>query len=137
MIEKIIEFHPAYDKRHSDPKKNYGIHGVDIRFLYGDKEVGYVQFLLYTNWMLPSCRKRWDEYTQAMTLLPIPADLGYHSRVPQYESQTPMNKCNLIDPCYYDGSSLNAEPIFEVLVAEGHEGVWRELEKYYNQTFNP
>lgn len=38
-------------------------------------------------------------------------------------------------PCYYDGSTLNAEPIYEVLLREGSAGVWRELRAYYDATF--
>jgi len=136
MIEKKIEFDPAFDKRDPNPMKNYGIHGVNIRFLYGDKEVGYVQFVIYTNWMLKSCRKKWDEYVQALHLLPMPADLGYHSKVPMYEGQDPMSKCDLLGTCYYDGSTLNAEPVFEVLVEQGLEALWKKLEEYYNETFS-
>jgi hypothetical protein len=45
--------------------------------------------------------------------------------------------CELLDggPCYYDGSTLNAEPVFEVLLREGSAGVWRELREFYLQTF--
>lgn len=45
--------------------------------------------------------------------------------------------CQYLDgkPCYYDGSGLNAERIYEVLVAEGSAGVWRELRAYYDETF--
>jgi hypothetical protein len=45
--------------------------------------------------------------------------------------------CELLGggPCYYDGSTLNAEPVFEVLLREGSAGVWRELREYYMRTF--
>jgi hypothetical protein len=45
--------------------------------------------------------------------------------------------CDVLDgkPCYYDGSSLKAERIFNVLLVEGSAGVWRELRKYYIETF--
>ena len=52
--------------------------------------------------------------------------------------QTPIsNSCQYLDgrPCYYNGSSLNAERIYEVLLREGDEGVQRELEDYYSETF--
>lgn len=147
-MEKIINFYPAFDRR-KDPKGNYGIHGVDMRMvLKGDK--GAVQFLLYTNWYLPHVAKELDnkllregmqgrlsEYSFCI-LHPMPADLGYHSPVPQYEGQSICSEaCECLDgkPCYYDGSGLNAERIYEVLVKEGSEGVWRELEDYYNMIF--
>lgn len=37
--------------------------------------------------------------------------------------------------CYYDGSGLNADRVFEILRREGSDGVWRELEEYYTETF--
>lgn len=133
-MEKIINFEPAYDKRSSDPKKNYGIHGVSIRFvLKGDK--GAVQFLMYTPWHLPSVDKSgWPESLNE----PMAADLGYHSLMPRYDGQSVIQKeCPYLDgrPCYYDGSGLNAEPVMETLIAEGSDGVWKKLEEFYAELF--
>lgn len=58
-MEKIIKFAPAYDKRHSDPKKNYGVHGVELKFILKGEE-GAVQFVIFTNWMLPNVQKEQD-----------------------------------------------------------------------------
>lgn len=141
--QRIVEFNPAFDRRDPDPSKNYGIHGVTIRFLLkGDN--GVVQFVLHTNWHLPHVTKetlakcKRDPSLFDVLLMPMPSDLGYHSPVPMYDGQTMMiESCPVLDgkPCYYDGSSLNAEPIYEVLLREGHNGVWQELEKYYNRIF--
>jgi hypothetical protein len=38
-------------------------------------------------------------------------------------------------PCYYDGSGLNAERIYKIMLTEGSDGVWRELESYYITIF--
>lgn len=133
-LKKTIQFIPAYDKRNADPRKNYGVHGVDIRFILGNSDQGYVQFVLSTNWMLKSCRPAWDEYKPAHILQPFPSDLGYHSRVPMYEGQNSV-KCNLLGTCYYDGSTLNAEPIFEILVEQGEKALWKALRNYHKQTF--
>jgi len=142
-MEKIVKFYPAFDRR-KDPKGNYGIHGVDMRMiLKGDK--GAVQFVLYTNWHLPHVQEELNlkaigqdsTYISAI-LNPLPADLGYHSPVPQYEGQSVASEsCEYLDgrPCYYDGSGLNAERIYEALLKEGSDGVWRELEDYYNIIF--
>lgn len=141
-MEKIIEFLPAFDKRNANPSKNYGIHGVDLRmYLKGDK--GVVQFVLYTNWHLPHVQDELESKTVDIdrfyikTFKPQPADLGYHSPKPRYEGQYRTENCDLLDghECYYDGSGLNAERIYDVLLKEGSEGVWRELEIYYNQLF--
>ena len=143
-MERIVEFTPAFDKRNSDPNKNYGIHGVDLRMiLKGNK--GAVQFILYTNWYLPHVQKElnWKATKEGILsiecfLNPMPADLGYHSLTPHYEGQSIASEsCQYLDgkPCYYGGSGLNAERIYNVLLEEGSDGVWRELEDYYNHLF--
>lgn len=143
-MEKIVTFSPAFDKRDPNPSKNYGIHGVDLRMvLKGDK--GAVQFVLYTNWHLPHVQEELNQkvigqdkiYISAI-LNPQPADLGYHSPAPRYEGQSICSQsCEYLDgkPCYYDGSGLNAEKIYEVLLKEGSDGVWKELENYYKELF--
>lgn len=145
-MERIITFEPAYDKRDPNPRKNYGIHGVTLRFvLKGDK--GAVQFVIYTNWMLPhvtqelvhkaSSKSDITSYIESC-FLPMPADRGYHSLTPRYEDQSIVSEsCEYLDgkPCYYDGSGLAAEDIYKRLVSEGDSAVWEELEAYYKQTF--
>lgn len=139
-MEKIIRFTPAFDKRSADQSKNYGIHGVDMRMvLKGD--LGAVQFVLYTNWHLPHVQEglRVDMQPNKHFLFePMPADLGYHSYRPMYEGQEPLQKeCEFLNgkPCYYDGSTLNAERIYTTLLEKGSDGVWQELEEYYMRIF--
>jgi hypothetical protein len=144
MLTRKIEFQPAYDYR---SRPGYGMHCVEIGFyIYGPK--GTVQFKLQTNWGLPSMRADLldgvrstinKEYVSEMFVFPQALDLGYHSLVPRYEGQGCMRQeCPYLDgkPCYYDGSTLNAEPILERLIAEGEEAVWRELEDYYHSLFD-
>ena len=140
-MEKIINFIPAFDKRNPNPSKNYGIHGVDIRFiLKGDK--GATQFVLYTNMYLPHVQKELQtkcQSSQFCFLEPLPADLGYHSPKPIYEGQSICSEsCEYLDgkPCYYDGSGLNAKRVYNRLLKEGDRGVWDELEIFYNNIFN-
>lgn len=132
-----VEFTPAFDKRDSDPKKNYGIGGVDIRFLLKGKE-GAIQFRLSTGWNLPHVKAEHKGRHTVCELYPMPTDLGYHSLKPMYNDHSPLtDECGVLDgkPCYYDGSGLAAERVFDVLVSEGHGGVWRELEDYYVKQF--
>lgn len=178
QLEQLTTFYPAYDKRDDDPKKNYGIHGVELRMVLVGPE-GAVQFVLYTNWHLPHVTSEYRERLKMMvqndspmTWLtePLPADFGVHSRVPLYEGQLPMGAermdfentetlhgetgdieipmrvttgtftpCEYLDgaPCYYDGSTLQAERIYDVLLREGSEGVWAELRAYYEEKFRP
>ncbi len=95
-LQRKLDFHPGYDKRDPDPSKNYGIHGMDMRFLLSGK-IGTVQFVLFTNWMIASVRKEHDQFEKVSRFLtsPLPADVGYHSRVPQYDGQTPVRKTKI------------------------------------------
>lgn len=143
-LTRTVTFRAAYDKRHADPSKNCGIHGVEIRFVVSN-EVGAVQFVLYTSWQLPHVTRElmgrhyapsggdphWMER-------PMPADLGYHSPTPQYEGHTTASEsCEYLGgrPCYYDGSSLAAERVFHVLLGEGDVGVWKLLEARHADQF--
>lgn len=151
-IKVWMEADGAFDRRDVDPAKNYGIHGVELSFyLVGDK--GGVQFKFNTGWLLPETvgvETPFDwrsmgshDYARAMhgrdtaNMFPMVVDLGYHSPRPLYEGQTLLTEdCPIIDgPCYYDGSGLNAEPVFEVFLREGSPGVWQALANYYDETF--
>lgn len=169
-MERITQFEPAFDYR----SQKGGIHGVQLRMVLKG-ELGAVQFLLFTNWMLPHVQ---DELRNAPKSSffkePMPADLGYHSPKPMYEDHEPAGSsefsfnnpvytgivenekgeieligmpervpkekipgCEYLDgkPCYYDGSSLNAEPVYHILLSQGSAGVWTYLEDYYKSTF--
>jgi hypothetical protein len=148
-MERITKFIPAFDKRNPDPNKNYGIHGVELVMVLKG-ELGAVQFVLYTNWNLPHVteeliEKRLQKALPPSTLsiydftlfTPQPADLGYHSLIPKYEEQVKRDNCPYLDgkPCYYNGSGLNAQRIYDILLYSGSDGVWKELEEFYEQTF--
>ena len=138
-MERTIKFYPAYDKRSSDPKKNYGIGSATLGF-YLIGELGAIQFTTSTGWNLDHVHeelkhKHFDYYDP---LKPQAYDLGYHSPNPMYEDYKPMSEpCEFVGgkPCYYDGSTLNAEPILKLLITQGSDAVWKELEDYYIQTF--
>lgn len=126
-MERIVEFWPAYDRRSSDPAEDYGIGPMKIRFiLKGEK--GAVQFLIGTNWFLPGLSVK--DFGERQ---PVAWDLGYHS----YKmGATFFEECDVLGgPCYYDGSTLAAEPIRDRLVSEGSDAVWEALEEYYEQVF--
>jgi len=131
-FERIIMFEPAFDKRHPDPKRDCGIGDVHIRFvLKGEK--GAVQFLFSTGWYLLHVRR---EMTYPPGYYPRALDLGYHSprRLSSYDAY--FEDCPILGgKCYYNGSFLAADLLMEKLVAEGDEAVWKELEKYYKETF--
>lgn len=140
-MERKIEFYPAYDKRNTDPNKNYGMGGVTLSFyLIGEK--GAIQFVVYTNWHLPHVQHEIDskppkEPYPYLSHSPTPADIGYHSYKPMYEGQLPMEgECHLLGKtCYYDGSGLQAEDVFKILLEGGSEAVWKDMERRYAEQF--
>lgn len=139
-FERIVEFTPAHDcirlpcrwgKETCAPGKggSHGIGAVDMRMvLKGSK--GAVQFLLSTGWYM-------EETPRSSSMGPLASDLGYHSPKPMYEEQTTMGPCPYLDgaDCYYDGSGLNADAVFDIMRREGGEAVWKALEGYYRSTF--
>ena len=138
-LVRLVEWTPAFDKRHADPSKNYGIHGMEVKFVLKGPSAA-TQFVIYTNWHLAHVQKQSDSRGEDAKYLhlschPLPADVGYHSLVPVYEGQTAITEsCPYLNgkPCYYDGSSLQAEELYWRFVAEGDAVVWKELESRYN-----
>ncbi len=145
--EKIVEFSPAYDKRHPNPRKNYGIRSVLFKFVL-KKDNKAVQFLFDTDWYLPETVKEYRKQGVANYKSTVSLrgehdcgvngwDVGYHSPIPQFEGQNPISKCEYIKGnCYSDGSGLYAQQNQEILIRKGREGVWKFLEKEWNETFN-
>ena len=128
---------PAYDKRSDDPKKNYGIHGVTMRMVVKGQH-GAVQFIVYTNWHLKHVQEELDgKHHDHLSCHPLPADVGYHSKVPMYEVATVVsNNCEYTGgECYYDGSGLRAYNWYDILVSQGSEAVWKLLEEEYELRF--
>jgi hypothetical protein len=123
MFEKEVKVSPSYDRRSVDG----GIHCCDMDFILRGTQ-GVVVFKIFTGWYSSGSEP------------PVPssmgADLGYHSKRQLHEWETP-DKCTYLhgDCCFYDGSSLMAEEMFEVLKTSGSEVVWEKLEEYYINVF--
>ena len=137
-----LEFIPAFDKRDPDPTKNYGIHGMEMVWTYGEPQTGIVVFRLFTNWHLPHVASELGKKEPELVgdewywmLRPMPADLGFHWTSPRYAGQESLtHACEFLGgrKCYYDGSSLNAMSVFNDLVSKGGRAVEEYLEEYYN-----
>ena len=134
-----ITFECKFNSKECKPGEggSHGKHGLTIRFLVKGKE-GVVQFVLYTGW-LPRDKKGIGWTSPGMAnRYPMPADLGYHSRVPMFEGQgVASESCEYLDgaPCFYDGSTLSAIDAMYCLVNGGHEALWKFLDDYYAHVF--
>lgn len=160
MGERVTTIESAWDcillpsplcKRHDDcdpkiPTKNYGRGGMRIRHLYTVSEDLTVQFLWSPGVYLPETQAIAHTWSDPLTG-PMAWDLGWHYR---YQKPPPeltpdewgtydewpyygtiMDTCDIYDEgCYYDGSGLNAGPLLDLLIREGDEAMWADLEDY-------
>jgi len=135
-FKKKIQIRPAYDRRDSNPDKNYGISGCDMLFtLIGEK--GAVTFLLFTGWQLPHVVEEYELKYPTHAFKPIAADIGYHSPIAIYEGQEPSHdECKYLGVhCYYDGSGMNADEFFLELLYKDSKGLCKKMKKYYLEVF--
>lgn len=97
-LERITKFKAAYDKRSTDPKKNFGIHCVQVFMVLKGKK-GAVHFTFSTGMYLPETLQRmYEEGSPRPTKMPsgkwwsviepMGYDVGYHSPKKIYEGQT-------------------------------------------------
>lgn len=138
-FRREIRFRPAFDKRSSDPSKNYGI-GSMMMWFYLIGPNATIQFALSTSWYPKHLRAHVFDGSA------LPAsyhhasgtDIGYHAPAPQYEGQRSMaESCEFLDgkPCYYDGTSLGGADLFDRFVVEGEDVVWKTLREWYDNRF--
>ena len=118
---------------------SHGRHGMTIYFA-AQGEAGAVTFTLFTGWLPQYAQPSrihyrevadWGQHVQ-------PANLGCHSRTPRHEGQeVSQRECEYCDgqPCYCDGSSLNANDAMYSLVNGGDEALWTFLDGYYRSVF--
>lgn len=134
---RIWNILPAFDRRNTNPSQDYGIHGCELRMILVGP-LGATQFVLFTNWQLPHVNQELQHKTLPLMLgdshvlcRPIPVDRGYHWKTPRYEGQT-SRECEYVKGlCYYDGSGLNAQRTYQLLLSGGSDAVWKDLEEYY------
>jgi hypothetical protein len=148
-LERRIEFEVGYD--HSAFKDDcggggHGKHGMTMRFVLIGPH-GAVQWVAcMINWYPGNIRNGDVGSAEPVSLVPamqhrhiddgMAWDLGYHSPIPQYEDQTPTRgSCEYLpgQQCYYDGSSLNAQPLLEAFLEHGPMAVWAALARYYTE----
>ena len=147
-LKRKLVISEAYDKRHKDPSKNYGISACRIFFSVTGKD-GAISVNFGTNWYLKSTVDEYKKGTTNTSGQPLVADLekdseplsayswGYHSRVQKYEGQDKTEDCNFLngDDCYYDSSCLKANDFKDILLKKGSDGVFEQLEKDYKNEF--
>jgi hypothetical protein len=133
-FRREVQITPPYDKRHKNPSKNYGIGGMMLRMMVV-KNKSAIQFVAYLPVYLPHVVNELSE--NGHNFKGAGFDVGYHSPTPQYAEQKPIeDNCPATGGvCYYDGSSLQAEPVYEVFLQDGMDAVWPILESRWREMF--
>src|SRR3990167_3827031 len=137
--ERVISFTPGWVCS-VQGGKSHGRHGGSLIFLLREgcredphgleKPATAVHLIISTGWC-----PDWVEM-RTHQLPSYPSDLGYHSPEPRYEGQESKDNCPwLSGTCYSDGSGINAQEAFGVLVRDGEEALWTCLEKYHQRLF--
>ncbi len=141
-LVRKVSFTPAFDKRHAKPEKNYGIHGVEIRFSLSGKK-GAIVWGIYTDWLLKKTLtdKSWPGFKSKSFHddgMPMGGRTGMeimtHSHEPQFVSHTKStDECNFVgkEGCYYNAEFLAGGELFDVLIEQGEEAMWKVLEDRY------
>lgn len=133
-LERKITFRPAFDKRNTDPKKNYGIHCMDI-VLSVSGEAGTVSLVVFSGMYLPHVMEELEIRRSDYNIFRwIGADLGYHWKTKRSEYEYTNEHCEFTGGvCHYSGSSLAAEELAILLVSEGENAVFEALTQRYNE----
>ena len=115
-FKRIIMFSMPFDKRHSDPKKNCGIHGMNNAYILV-KDQKAVQFVLYLPVHLDHVAAELFKNNRLGSYNPfevMAAEVGYHSPTPMYDDQSSMSECKIIEcECYCDGSVQYAKEVWK------------------------
>lgn len=132
-----VEFQAAFDKRHPNPSKNYGVGAVVLRFiLIGER--GAMQFVCSTGMYPKHVTDEWDASGRdPKAFRAMGYDIGYHAHEPQHEGQSAQDNCTYLGgrACYYDGTSLGAEEFLPTFITGGDDAVWAMLEARYAERF--
>lgn len=142
-LERRTTFIPGFDKRSDDPKKDYGIHGG--KFMFGVVgPLGAVHFVMLSSFYPESAKEHLIKHhnNDARATLkyygPDGYDVGYHAHTPQYEDQKiSQQECEWLggQPCYSDGSAIQAGEWTEKFLVLGTDWLWPALEEEYADRF--
>lgn len=151
-FERRVSFWPAFEKRHDDPGRDYGIGCVKARFaLIGP--LAAVSFDVFTGWYLPHVRERLrretDHAVSPITGKHRSCSLEGHGGAmhlhfapdsrPNYLSDQEDQECDLLPGrrCVGDVGYMIGEALFDALVEGGDDGLWAAMEEQYHAALAP
>jgi hypothetical protein len=153
-VSRKVIILPAYDKRDPNPNNSYGTNAMMLVFGI-DGPDGCVRFQINTGWNLPHIQKEViqrykDEIVSIIEqqdenewkymynpFLPHPSDLSYHSHEALAPGEFHSDHCEWLSgtQCWFYGTSSEAKKVFDIMVRDGDEAMWKFLEDFYRDTF--
>lgn len=128
-----ITIDAAYDKRDSDPAKNYGIHGAHMWFNLTREDNQGLSFSVATNWYLPHVAEELKNSIYGTSEI-YGGAVSYHAHAAKNEYVCLMKNCPITKGnCYSDGSAVLGDEFLATLIAEGTEGLWKRMEAQLEQ----
>jgi hypothetical protein len=146
LLRREVKFDSAYHRVHDDPRKNFGVGSVHVRFLLEGPE-GALTYVALTEWHLDETYAWWESRGLNDRLrrssLPVACyPAVYHSprRLTEDDHYRGSHQgCEYLGgaPCYSGDTSgyADADQLFEVLVREGDGPFWAAFEAQYREVF--
>jgi hypothetical protein len=139
-IERWLTMYPGYDFVSQIPRKDYGIHGVELQFGVKRGNVAVI-WTLMTDWFLPQVRRRLWVKGDSIEYLCGKRDffdglggIDYHSPVALHTDQTEIEDCKYTGgKCFPGGSGLGSIELFNKMTSDPNE-IWRTLDKWLLET---
>lgn len=140
-LERETVWQAAWDRRDPNPSKNYGIHGVEVSWIVKGPKGG-ICWSIFTHWMLPHVTREAHNATQRLDVSdvalrcryePTGAGIEYHSIKQRYKGQEQRTGCLLVPGgvCYSDTAFTAGDDLLKLLIEQGGEAVWKDLESRY------
>lgn len=113
----------AYEKRHDDPTRDYGVGGIDhVHVLIGPN--GAVGWQLLTTMFLPHVNERFKD---ERWMRPTPGPLSFHAKDDRYGD---VRDCEFVGKCSSE-IRWDGEGVYEAYASGGYEAMFAKLREFY------
>lgn len=136
-LERLIWSRNAYEERHEDPSKDYGVAGVTLGFVVIGSE-GAVEWELLTNSYLPATEEAYKE-RKISFLGPTAGPVWWHWRTPRWENHDDRGQCEWLqaDHCFSDIGFSIGDEVNKAFTNYGYDGVFNKLKVLYEYAKEP
>lgn len=140
-LERAVQFVPGRDGPSVEDGHYYAVTDLQIRWLLRGPR-GVAQFVLGTDWLPTTAAAAYARTGRIPATLwaATPQDLGSHTETPQGPwDRLLMPACPYLDsrPCFYEGSTVDAEAVYAAFTTEGEPAIWRALMAKYQTLRSP